>query len=222
MSLDCCFCGLSLDTIQKIGSLLFGLISLIILIIGYFKFLRNQLRNKQLDTVYELIKQIQQNDWHYLHFNNFDNLPSKHRIVTLFDVAEMKEFDECDNLFFWGVDIEPFGEKLLSWDFFFKFYSHPFLPISIAKQLKKFNLWQEQRHISYEETKGKKYIAIGRKKIIPNDAYYFYFTEGEMISGKGFKQASMELKESIIKWARKYKLNDLNITTSHIYRNGDE
>ncbi|MCX6227041.1 MAG: hypothetical protein NTV01_20220 [Bacteroidia bacterium] len=213
-----CFCGLSLDTIQKIGSLLFGLITLIIVIAGYFKFLQNKLRDKQLDTVYELIKQSQQSDWQYLYFNNFDNLPLKHRIATLFDITEIQEFEECDNLFFWGVDIEPLGENLLSWDFFFKFYSHPLLPISIARPLKKLNLWRQQSHIQYKDAKDKKYIAIGRKKIIPEDAYYFYFSEGEMMSCKGFKQAATELRDSIVQWATKYGLDDLNITTSHIYR----
>lgn len=214
----CCICGVSLDIIEKIGSLFFGLITVIILIAGYFKFLQNKLRDKQLDTVYELIKQIQQKDWHYIHFNQFDNLPSKHRIGTLFDLAEMKEFDECDKLFFWGVDIEPPGEKLLFWDFFFKFYSHPLLPISIARPLKKFNLWKQQNQITYKDAQNMKYIAIGRKEVIPENAYYFYFTEGEMMNCKGFKQATAELKGAIAQWATKYGLDDLNITTSHIHR----
>lgn len=214
----CCYYELSLETIEKIGSLLFGLITVIILVVGYFKFLQNKLRDKQLDVVTELVKQIQQEDWHYLHFNNFSNIPQQHRIATLFDIAEMKEFDECGNLFFWGIDIEPFGEKLLSWDFFYKFYSHPFLPISIAEPLKKFNFWREQKTIPYVGASDKKYIAIGRKKIRPENAYFFYLAEGEMKSCREFRQAAKELKDAIIKWADKYGLNDLNITTSHIHR----
>lgn len=216
--ISCCSCGLYLDAIDKIGSLFIGIITLIILIAGYYKFLQNKLRDRQLDTVYELIKQIQQNDWHYIHFNHFDNLPLNHRICTLFDIAEMKEFDECEKLFFWGIDIEPPGEKLHSWDFFFKFNSHPFLPISIARPLKKFNLWNHQTQIPYKDTQNIKYIAIGRKKIIPENAYYFYFPEGEMMDCKVFKQAATELKDAIVRWATKYGLDDLNITTSHIHR----
>lgn len=214
----CCFCEPSLDTILKVISLLFGLITLIILIKGYRKFLRNKLGEKQLDAVLELIKRIQQSDWQYVHLNNFDNLSSTRRITILFDIAEMKEFDECDNLFFWGVDYEPQGEELLSWDFFFKFYAHPLLPTSIAKPLKKFNPSRLQKNISYNEVKDKKYIAIGRKRVIQANAYYFYFTEGEMMTCKGFKQAATELRDAIVQWATKHGLDDLNITTSHIHR----
>jgi len=214
----CCNCGLSLGDVQKIGSLIFGLITVIILIAGYFKFLQNKLRDKQLDIVTELIKQIQQVDWHYLHFNNFDNLPLQHRIATLFDIAEMNEFDDCDNLYFWGIDIEPIDEKLPAWDFFDKFYSHPFLPTSIANPLKKFTFWRQQKNISFEESKDKKHIAIGRKKVRPENAYFFYLAEGEMKSSKEFKQAANELKDAIIKWADRYGLDNLNITTSHIHR----
>lgn len=210
-----CFGPDIIDTIEKLGSLIIGIITLRILIAGYYKFLQNQLRNKQLEVVTELVRQIQQIDWHYLHFNNFDNLPLKYRIVTLFDIAEMEEFDECDNLFFWGLDIEQSEEDLLSWNFFNKFYSHPFLPISIAKPLKQFSFWEEQKHITYEEAKSKKYISVGRKKIIPNDAYFFYLEKGNMKSGKEFKKLAMELRNAIIKWAEKYGLDDLNITTSH-------
>ena len=213
----CCYCGVSLDTIQKVGSLLFGLITLIILIAGYFKFLQNKLRDKQLDTVYELIKQIQQEDWQYIRFNNFDTF-AKFPTATLFDIAEMKEFDDCDNLFFWGIDIEPSGKKLLAWDFFFKYYSHPLLPISIAKQLNIFNLWRfEQKQISYEEAMKQKHIAIGRKEQIQPYSYYFYFSDGELATCKKFKQATKELKDAITNWAKKYGLDDLNITTSHAY-----
>lgn len=212
-----CFCRLTLDEAEKIGSLIFGLITVIILIAGYYKFLQNKLRDKQLDIVTELIRQIQQVDWHYLHFNNFDKLPANHRIATLFDIAEMKEFDECENLFFWGIDIELPSEKLLAWDFFNKFYSHPFLPLSIAAPLKKFNFWRQQKNISFDDAKDKKYIAIGRKTVRPKDSYFFYLAEGEMRSAKEFKKTAKELKDAIIGWADKYGLDDLNITTSHIH-----
>ncbi len=214
----CHFYGLTFDMIYKIVSILIGLGTLIILIFGLYRFLQNQLRIKQLDTVYELIKQIQQYDWQYLQFNKFDNAPSKSHIATLFDIAEMKEFEECERLLFWGKDIEPIGENLLEWNFFFNFHSHPLLPVSIATPLKKLNLWQQQNHISYDEAKNVKYIAIGRKKIIPQDAYYFYFSEGEMKTCKEFKQSAKQLRDSIIKWSTKYRLNDLNITTSHIHQ----
>lgn len=216
--IDYCFCGISLDSIEKIGSLFVGVTTLIILIAGYYKFLENQLRNKQLDVVASLVGQIQQFDWHYLHFNNFEDLPKKHRIATLFDIAEMKEFDECDTLYFWGIDIEPIGEELLSWGFFHKFYSHPLLPTSIAIPLKKFTFWRQQDTISFDNAKEKKYIAIGRKKVRPEDAYFFYLKEGEMRSCKEFKKAAKELKDAIIIWSDKYGLDDLNITTSHIHQ----
>lgn len=213
-----CFSGITFDLIYKIVSLLVVIGTFIILILGYRKFLQNQLRNKQLDTVHELIKHIQQSDWHYLHFNNFDNAPSNSHIATLFDIAAMEEFDECEKLLFWGKDIEPSDEELLSWDFFFKFHSHPFLPTSIAVHLKKFNLWKQQNSIICEKVKNDKYIAIGRKKIIPEQAYFFFFSEGEMKDCSGFKKIARELRDSITEWTKKYGLKDLNITTSHIYQ----
>jgi hypothetical protein len=215
--INCLICNLSLDDVEKIGSLIFGLITIIILITGYKKFLQNKLRDKQLDIVTELISQIQQEDWHFLTFNNFENLPLEYRIATLFDVAEMNEFEECDNLFFWGLDIELPGEKLLEWEFFNKFHSHPFLPVSIAIQLKKFSLWQQQERISFDEANKYKYIALGRKASITPGAYFFYFPEGNMYSCKEFKKSAKELKDSIINWAEKYGLDDLNVTTSHIH-----
>jgi len=39
-----------------------------------------------------------------------------------------------------------------------------------------------------------------------------------MKSSKEFKQAANELKDAIIKWADRYGLDNLNITTSHIHR----
>jgi hypothetical protein len=118
---------------------------------------------------------------------------------------------------FSSTDIEPIGEKLLSWDFFFNFHSHPLLPISIAKPLKKLSLWQQQNQITIDKVKDEKYIAIGRKKIIPENAYYFYFPEGNLSTCQGFKQATIELRDAVIKWTKKFGLNDINITTSHLH-----
>jgi len=205
------------EIILKITPIFLSIATLIILILGYRKFLQNQLRTKQLDTVYEFIKQIQQLDWHYLHFNRYENAPIKAHIVTLFDIADMKEFDESSKLYFWGTDIEPIGEKLLSWDFFFKYHSHPFLPISIAKPLKKFSLWRQQNNIMVDNVKDEKYIAIGRKKIIPENAYYFFFPDGNLSTCQGFKETTVELRDAIIKWTKKYGLSDINITTSHLH-----
>ena len=207
-----------LDTILKIIPILISATTLIILILGYRKFLQNQLRNKQLDTVYELVKQIQQKDFHYLWLTNLANNNSiPITIATILDIAEMREFDEYEKLYFWGIDTEQPGIELHSWSFFFNFYSHPFLPRSIAIQLQKFNIWRNQEIISYEEVKKTKCIIIGRKQVIPNTATCFYITEGDLKSSKEFKQAAIDLRDSIIEWAKKYNLDDLNITPSHIY-----
>lgn len=211
------FHGPPLDSIYKIVSMLVSIGTLAIIILGYNKFLKNQLRQKQLDTIYELIRQIQQTDWNYLQFNKFENVPVNRHIVTLFDIAEMEEFKECEKLLFWGKDNEPSGVELLEWNFFYKFYSHPFLPLSIAVHLKKFNLWRQQNQVSYKQVENERYIAIGRKQIIPQEAYFIYFSEGEMKNCSGFRQIIIDLRDSIIKWTSKYGLNDLNITTSHIY-----
>jgi hypothetical protein len=200
--------GITFDTVHKLLSLVISLVTLTILIVGYYKYLQNQLRSKQLDTVYELIKQIQQYDWQYLHFNMFDDAPLKKHIATLFDIGEMSEFDECEKLYFWGKDIEKTDEDLLSWDFFFNFHSHPYLPISIAIPLKKFNLWQQQNQVSCKEANNTKCIIIGRKKVIPEEAYYIYFSEGNMKTCKEFKQSALELRKAIIKWSSKYGLKD--------------
>ncbi len=96
-----------LDIVLKIIPILISAVTLTILILGYRKFLQNQLRNKQLDTIYELVKQIQQIDFQYLWLIN-PNEPNSApiRIATILDIAEMKEFDECEKLYFWGIDME--------------------------------------------------------------------------------------------------------------------
>lgn len=207
-----------IEIILKLMQILLSIATLIILILGYRKFLQNQLRTKQLDTVHEFIKQIQQGDWHYLHFNKYENAPIKTHIATLFDIADMNEFDENSKLYFWGINNEPPEEKLLSWDFFYNFHSHPFLPLSIAEPLKKFSLWRQQSNITVDLVKEEKYIAIGRKKIIPENAYYFFLPDSNLSTCKGFKDACIELRDAIIKWTNKYGLKDINITTSHLHR----
>lgn len=206
------------DIILKVTPILLSLATLIILILGYRRFLQNQLRTKQLETVHEFIKQIQQGDWHYLHFNKYENAPSKAHIATIFDIADMDEFDENSKLYFWGIDNEPPEEKLLSWDFFFKFHSNPLLPISIAKPLKKFSLWRQQSNITVDMTKEEKYIAIGRKKTVPENAYYFFLPNSNLSTCKGFKETCIELRDAIIKWTNKFGLKDINITTSHLHK----
>lgn len=206
-----------LDFVLKVLPILLSIATLVILILGYRKFLQNQLRTKQLETVHEFIKQIQQGDWHYLHFNKYENTPSKAHIATIFDIADMDEFDENSKLYFWGINNEPPEEKLLSWDFFFKFHSHPFLPISIAKPLKKFSLWRQQGNITVDMAKEEKYIAIGRKKIVPENAYYFFLPNSNLSTCKDFKVTCIELRDAIIKWTNKFGLKDINITTSHLH-----
>jgi hypothetical protein len=219
--INCCSNSFDFDTFQKTLTLILGILTLIILIAGYYKFLQNKLRDKQLDIVCELVKQIQQEDWQYIKFNQLKNTipPSKRfPIATIFDIAEMEEFDKYENLYFWGMDFETSNKELQSWSFFFKFYSNPFLPKSIAKELKKFNTWQVTQTIDYDEVKKKDYILVGRKKQISPGAYCFYYTEGEMTTCKDFKKACINLKFAIINWAQQYGLDDLNITTSHIHR----
>lgn len=204
-----------IDLAFKSTSLLIGIGTFILVIIGFRTVLRNQLRTKQLDVVYQLIEQIQKTDWQLVHFHNFDPGTPKYLHLTLFDVVEIDEFNTSDKLYFWGIDTEQLDESLFEWQFFFKYYSHPLLPKSIAIALKKFNLWRPQKHIYYDDVKDDRYIAIGRKKNRNKDSYYFYFTEGDLSSCQEFKKSVTELRNEIIKWAKKYKLKDLNITTSH-------
>ena len=215
----------SISTLISAIALIVSICTFILGIVAYKRFLQNKLRDKQLETVYELIQQIQQHDWHYIQYNNFynNNLPVYGQtLATLFDIADMEEFDDCDNLYFWAGetdDNEPSDkDKLHSWDFFYTFNSHPLLPISIAEPLKKFNLHSRQQHIvKFIDAKDKKYISLGRKKgYSPDVAYFLSYSEGEMATCKGFKKAATELRDAINKWAEKYGLNDLNITSSHI------
>lgn len=91
------------------------------------------------------------------------------------------------------------------------------MPRPIAIQLQKFNIWRTQKTVSYGDVKKTKCIIIGRKQTIPDSATCFYITEGDLKSGIEFRQATIELRDSIIEWAKKYKLDDLNITPSHIF-----
>jgi hypothetical protein len=206
-------CYISLDTIHKIGTLFFGTITVILAILGYRKFLQNKLRDKQLDVICDLIKQIQQIDFHYIFFNTPNN--SQSGVATLFDIAEMKEFDDYERWYYFAASIEDINEQTLNWDFFYKFYSHPLIPKSIATILKKFTL--RNRHaISYRDIKNSKCIILGRKGVIGDDTRCLYIKDDDMGTCKSFKKAAKELKDDIIKWANRYKINDLNITTSHI------
>ena len=146
MLIEFCIWNISFDVSIKIITVILGIISIFLAITGYRKFLKNQLVSKQLDVVCELIKQIQQSDWHYFKFHNTkDENKSRPFLGTLFDIAEMEDFNTDAKLCFWCIDsLTPTEDKLHSWDFFMKFYSHPFLPKSIAEELKKFNLRKEQ------------------------------------------------------------------------------
>jgi len=172
------------------------------------------LRDKQLDVLCDLVKQIQQIDFHYIFFNNPNNLKSG--LATLFDIAEMKEFDEYGRWYYFGANAENTNEKILNWDFFFNFYSHPFIPKAIAIRLKKFNLRNNIFIKPYRDIRDSKCIILGKKQSIKEDTSCLYINDDDMGTCIGFKRAARELKDEIIKWASRYKVDDLNITTSHV------
>lgn len=182
---------------------------------SYQDYLKNELKNNQLKVVADLVRQIQQEDFLYLSLNGFEaNIKKKH-IATLFDIADLELFDESKQLYFWHVDSEEDLNSLIKWGFFFKFYSNPFLPISIAIKLREFNSWQTQGGFVFKkQVEGDKYIVIGQKKTYNENSTYFFY-EGKMGNGKEFRLICKELRKSIIDWAEKYGINDINITNSH-------
>jgi len=202
---------MTFDEFCKLGSLILSIVTVTIAVIGYQKFLQNKLRDKQLDVVCELIKQIQQENFHHIFFNENNKL--RQGLVTLFDVTDMKEFDEFEKWYFFPTDDNTY-ENGLDWDFFYKFYSHPLLPKSIANALKKFTL-KDTSVIPYKEIKDTKCIIIGLTNSIPEDKSCMY-VRGDFGNSKAFKIAAIDLKNEIIKWAEEYKIDDLNITDSHM------
>ena len=219
----CCHNALTtLDTFHKVSTLFISILTFGFIIYGYMRYLENKVKDKQLEVIADFVKQIQQTDFIYIDFITQDNSKTKPipiGIVTLFDIPEIEGFEEYNELCFWGVD-DPFEKPLHAWDFFYKFYSNPFLPPTIAEPLKKFNFWQNQKTIKYAEVKKKQWAVLGRKTGYNEDtAYCFYLDGAEISTYGGFKQASKELRDSIINWLAKYGVKDLNITTSHIYQN---
>ena len=93
----------------EIFKLLFAAITVLLAYLGYRKYLQNKLRDKQLDSVCDLVKQIQQEDFHHIWFNDPGNLKSK--LATLFDIAEMKEFDDYEKWYYFGATVPDNSEK---------------------------------------------------------------------------------------------------------------
>ena len=107
------------------------------------RYLENKVNAKQLEVIADFVKQIQQIDFLYIDFIdpvNSNTKPIPIGIVTLFDIAEMKGFEDYNELYFWGTD-GPEEKPLHAWDFFFKFYSNPLLPPSIEKVVPKSELY---------------------------------------------------------------------------------
>lgn len=212
----------SLEESYYCASIVFYILSFLIAVASictayksYQDYLKNELKNNQLKVVADLVRQIQQEDFLYLTLNGFGTNIKKNHIATIFDIADIELFDESKQLYFWQVDSDEELNSLINWSFYFKFYSNPFLPKSIALKLREFNTWQITNVIFKKTLEIEKYIAIGRKRTFNENSSYYFYTRGKMATGKEFRQICNELRQSILDWAKEYGIDDINITNSH-------
>ncbi len=186
-----------------------SLFSITLAFLGFRYYLKRTARGKQLEVVLDLIKQIHA-DFNTMSFKNTTV------VATLFDIAEMEDFEHKQNVYF--LEVDPYdimeGNIYKRWDFYLKFYTNPLLPRSIADVLNKFNINNAQT-IAYSQTNSDKDVYIGSPGTIDKDTRCLFHACTDMEKAADFKNAAKALKLAIVTWLNKYGVNDVNITTSH-------
>ena len=211
-----CSCNV-FDTVISVLGVVISIATLLLGLFAYKKFLTQQLAHKQLDAICELVKEIQ-NTVNVFSFNKNGSLGG-FKAASLFDVPEMSEFGgEFDRVYFLFKEKSD-SPDTITWDFYPKFYSNPLLPKSIAQKLSPFNLFHWSTKAYGEIKNGDNFIIIGGAGI-GVETRCVYIKGSSIETCKGFKTAVIELRESIEGWLKNYGVDDLNITTSHLYKGG--
>lgn len=194
------------DKIQ-LASLIIGTLTLILGIIAYFTFLKNRFKEKQLDAVCDLVREI--HNGYNLVLVNKEGKPTTYW-MTLFDIAVSKDFDGPFNFYTFSQGENQKLEDVLNWRFF-SYYNNPLIPKGIAEQLSKFNIrfWKSVR---YSEIKNSS-IIMGRKGSIDDEWYCMYYEDKK--TARDFKSCCYLLKDAIDEWLSDARIKDLNLSHSH-------
>jgi len=207
--------SLKINDIISWTSLLISGVTLIILYLAYKRFIKQQFATKQLETVLNLISEIQDKsicfifirDDGFISYSNF----------TLFEVARFVKGEQYRLVY--HLDNSKSNIPFL------KYLSSPLIPKSIAKQLEHFLSRHEQMELYENLVKEKTtFVVIAesadefveakksnqfRSVIKPEDAKAYE-------SWTNFIECSKNLERSIYSWVKKYGINDLNISVKDI------
>lgn len=204
------------DTIISLMGLVVSIVTLVLGYYAYKRFLTQELAHKQLDTVCELVKEVQ-STVNVFSFNRKGTLGNV-KAASLFDVPEMSEFieGEFDRMYFLFKEQHD-SPDTITWDFYPKFYSNPLLPKSVAEKLSPFNLFHWSTKAYGKIKNDSNFILIGGAGI-GDETRCVYIKDSSIQTCIGFKTAILELREAIEKWLKNYGVHDLNITKSHVYK----
>ena len=215
--LCCCFSWETGNTLSLL-SLLISILTLTLGYMAYKKFLVKQAQQKQLDIVLALANQIHNDK------NGFSVISSKELDfqhidpVSLFDIINERDFTSNNKLYFIvrsqlpivaGDGVTP----LLNWDFYHKFHKEPLLPKSIAEKVKAFDINKNYTPLRFDATTDSPCILLGNR--IPQDVIEVRnFPFSKLEHADAFREAVIELKQSILSWLKSYGIEDINLFES--------
>ncbi len=236
MLLNWCFCDWTIANGLALIGIILSLGGFILAIIAYNKFLIKPFREKQLQVVCDLIKQIN-DEWNHFTFKNVEHTPLRAGWGNIFDLAEFPEINE--NIDFYTFAEEDEGrfyqdrgivgsgmydsedqrfDDIIAAESF-RFHNNPLLPITIAQVLKKFSLTDTiiaGNKTLREIRKEDKYVIMGKKKRQDDNTICYYYNDKRR--WKDYINICKALKKAILQWGEKYGLDDLNITISHNFK----
>jgi len=176
--------------------------------VAYRKFLNKKLKEKQLDAVCDLVKEIHAS-YNLVFLNSEGN--GRNYYFTIFDIAVSPEFDHGGKFFTFGQGEDQNFDDVVNWKFF-GYYSNPLIPKSIADALKKFNV-KHWNSIEYSKIQNTKCNIMGKVGVIEGDRSCMYYDD--KLTVREFKSHCYMLRSSIEDWLYKYGIKDLNLSSSH-------
>lgn len=199
------------DAITAIGTL--GLFVSGIIIARKISFKR-ELNKRQLETVFEFVKELQNLKFHFNYLvADYPKIGDSHSgniWYRFFDfniekIEVHKELSKEDLVLYISRDFLQ-GNQI------FKFIHNPFLPKSISEKL------------IYLSARGgnQKEFAIERNQVFISDDSNFtehiFLNERSVCysSIKNFIASSQELRDSINTWLKKFDVDDLNVIDKHV------
>lgn len=204
-----------------------SVLTFILGVFAYQKFLAKQFREKQLEVVCDLINKIN-DEYNWFQFQSKVSVIPSFPICNIFDIAELPDIREEGNIYTFSEENESrhpgrindktkyqkFNE-IVFWDFI-RFHNNPLMPKSIASVLKKFNI--SNKSISgnkkYGEVKMEEsWVIIGRKINVDDESPCHYYNS--IRTWKDYVKLCKELKRVILKWAEDNGIEDMNISHSH-------